>query len=548
LGIIPAAGKGLRFKELGRRYPKAILPYNEKPIIVHNILALEALGCDEIVVVVGHLSEEVKDAVSMFTEEISAEVLFAVQEDADGLSGAVCAGLGRVVDDRSMERLSSYSTAIMLGDLVFSGDAPESALEHVGACSGNVAVVSTQTVPDFSRWCMVGCGDSSDGVTRVTGFLDKPENRPGTDQALSGFYYFSRAESLKQALDYQFDEDVRVRGEFQLSSAMELMMREGTEVLAVEWEPVDFGTLAEYLENRGVSGSRSFNSVVSDSHTIKKSSKERAEKVLAEINWFRSLPMTMAARTPRVLETKIHEEYPQCSYTMERVYAPSLRELLLFLGADRETWDSAFSALNEFVSDGEKYGRPNGFLRRMVTKTRERVKEVDVEVSPRLVEGFLREMSEQVTLFERERPAVVHGDLCFSNILFDPQYGKVKLVDPRGDVFGSAYYEYAKLAHSALYRYDYIDAELYCSNGSEVRFYDKGRDVVKAAFLRSLEAASLDIDERRFVTLLTASLFLSMIPLHAHNRANQELYYEEFRRAYSDYLSDKWVRGEVADN
>jgi thiamine kinase-like enzyme len=200
------------------------------------------------------------------------------------------------------------------------------------------------------------------------------------------------------------------------------------------------------------------------------------------------------------------------------------------------------------VSDGEEYGRPNRFLGRMVTKTRERIKQVDVEVSPKLVEDFLWQFSSQVSEFEGRRPAVVHGDLCFSNVLFDPQYGKVKLVDPRGDVFGSAYYEYAKLAHSALYRYDYIDAELYCKNESEVRFYDKGRDVVMEAFLRALERAMPDAGERGFVVLLTASLFLSMIPLHSHNRANQELYYEEFRKAYTDYLSGKWIRSEVVDD
>lgn len=37
IGIIPAAGKGVRFKEIGKNYSKTILPYNEKPILIHQI-------------------------------------------------------------------------------------------------------------------------------------------------------------------------------------------------------------------------------------------------------------------------------------------------------------------------------------------------------------------------------------------------------------------------------------------------------------------------------------------------------------------------------
>ena len=37
LCVIPAAGRGVRFNELGKNYPKRVLPYKEKPIIAHNI-------------------------------------------------------------------------------------------------------------------------------------------------------------------------------------------------------------------------------------------------------------------------------------------------------------------------------------------------------------------------------------------------------------------------------------------------------------------------------------------------------------------------------
>ena len=35
--IIPSAGAGSRFKDLGKAYPKSLLPYNGKPIMQYNI-------------------------------------------------------------------------------------------------------------------------------------------------------------------------------------------------------------------------------------------------------------------------------------------------------------------------------------------------------------------------------------------------------------------------------------------------------------------------------------------------------------------------------
>ena len=59
--VIPAAGRGVRFNELGKNYPKCVLPYKDVPIIVHNIrLALNS-GAREVCIVIGHQGEKIKD-------------------------------------------------------------------------------------------------------------------------------------------------------------------------------------------------------------------------------------------------------------------------------------------------------------------------------------------------------------------------------------------------------------------------------------------------------------------------------------------------------
>lgn len=50
-------------------------------------------------------------------------------------------------------------------------------------------------------------------------------------------------------------------------------------------------------------------------------------------------------------------------------------------------------------------------------------------------------------------PSVIHGDLCFSNILVSPDYREIKVVDPRGSfgrrgIWGDRAYDLAKLRHS----------------------------------------------------------------------------------------------------
>jgi len=70
IGIIPAAGEGTRFKELGKQYSKTILPYKEKPILIHQIEWLEKHGCTDIRVVINHQEDTIKDIVKLYNKTI----------------------------------------------------------------------------------------------------------------------------------------------------------------------------------------------------------------------------------------------------------------------------------------------------------------------------------------------------------------------------------------------------------------------------------------------------------------------------------------------
>ena len=65
---------------------------------------------------------------------------------------------------------------------------------------------------------------------------------------------------------------------------------------------------------------------------------------------------------------------------------------------------------------------------------------------------------------------LIHGDLCFNNILAEPQSGSIRLIDPRGERpvgapwpigFGDPRYDQIKLLHSGRYLYDVVVNNLF---------------------------------------------------------------------------------------
>ena len=56
-----AAGEGRRLRPITERWPKPILPIDGRPVVVTLVHELAAAGCGPIVVVTGHLAEQVEE-------------------------------------------------------------------------------------------------------------------------------------------------------------------------------------------------------------------------------------------------------------------------------------------------------------------------------------------------------------------------------------------------------------------------------------------------------------------------------------------------------
>lgn len=118
---------------------------------------------------------------------------------------------------------------------------------------------------------------------------------------------------------------------------------------------------------------------------------------------------------------------------------------------------------------------------------------------------------------------VSHGDLCFSNILYQRHANILRMIDPKGakeevDIWMNPWYDLAKLSHSICGRYDFFNSGLYqVEIGEDLKLrlrVDFENQAYIQLFQRYLEENQFSYPVVRFYE---ASLFLSMLPLHMDN-------------------------------
>jgi CTP:molybdopterin cytidylyltransferase MocA len=80
-----AAGEGRRLRPITERWPKPVLPIDGRPVVVTLLHELVAAGCGPIVVVTGHLAEQVESLL----EPLPYDIRFVRQPPGLGSADAV---------------------------------------------------------------------------------------------------------------------------------------------------------------------------------------------------------------------------------------------------------------------------------------------------------------------------------------------------------------------------------------------------------------------------------------------------------------------------
>ncbi|MCO5232305.1 MAG: hypothetical protein LC105_10215 [Chitinophagales bacterium] len=207
--IIPMAGRGSRLRPHTLTTPKPLVPVAGKPIVewlVEDLIALSPEKIDTIGFVIGDFGAEVEQNLIAIAERLGAKGQIFYQKEALGTAHAI---------DCASEILTG-PTIVAFADTLFKTNFKINTQDE--------GVIFVQKVDDPSAFGVVKL--SNDGI--ITDFVEKP-NVFVSDLAIIGIYYFRDGDRLNAAIKDLIRNDIKYKGEFQLTDVMETLRKEGTQ-------------------------------------------------------------------------------------------------------------------------------------------------------------------------------------------------------------------------------------------------------------------------------------------------------------------------------
>lgn len=215
------AGIGKRMRPHTLTVPKPLLPIAGKPIVqrlVEDIAAVLNEKVDFVGFVINPVfGKEVEKDLLQIAKDIGGEGKIYYQTEALGTAHAIqCA-----------QELMNDQVVIAFADTLFRAD--------FTLDSEKDGVIWVQKVEDPKAFGVVKLDE--DGV--ITDLVEKPETFI-SDLAIIGIYYFKNGPQLREEINYIIDNDIKEKGEYQLTNALENMKSKGAKFVP--------GTVEEWLD------------------------------------------------------------------------------------------------------------------------------------------------------------------------------------------------------------------------------------------------------------------------------------------------------------
>ncbi len=229
--LVPVAGVGTRLRPHTYTQPKPLIPVAGKPIISFIIDQLVEVGVKDFVFVIGHLGDKIRNYVNEKHPEINREFVF--QNERQGLGHAVWTARKKIID--------SEEVFIVLGDTIFDVDLQK-------MIDSKVSVLGIKKVEDPRNFGVAELGEEN----KVLRVIEKPLI-PKSNMALVGLYKCIQVQQLLEALEHNITNEIRTRGEFQLTDGIQRMIDQGVEfdaLLINNW--FDCGKKEVLLETNGL--------------------------------------------------------------------------------------------------------------------------------------------------------------------------------------------------------------------------------------------------------------------------------------------------------
>jgi len=524
--LIPCAGN---FSDLNSGFvnysSNAMLPLNGKPVISWIIDNLKEKKIKDIVIVSKDDDKELNQFLKWAYNDV--KLVHVTNNESKSILDSLYAGI------KSISIHADHVINVLLGDTLIY-DSFDEDVDFLYAGYKN----------DSKRWCYIETNNNNELVNLV----DEIRNENLDYLVAAGFYKFNNGNLFSELL-----KDCINLNNLEISDVIKRYTK--IKPMAVKkcqnW--YDFGHVEGILNSkRKLISSRSFNSLVINPvlNTITKTSQNN-EKLIDELNWYKLLPEELKVLSPRLLSTSTNDNF--VTIVQEFYGYPTLAELFLYGKISKSIWSEIFRHLFVLNQEFKKYSKQqfdNVYDEIYVIKTEDRIKKlynqkefVDLfkfdtlningvvyKNLPILLNNFVEKLKNLSKT--KSNSNIIHGDLCFSNILFDVNSFIIKLIDPRGSfglkgIYGDSRYEIAKLRHSAIGRYDFIVSNLFKIEIHEnVIDYsiatNENYQIVEDLFDSFVIKNDYNLNE---IKLIEASLFISMLPLHNDNFNRQLMLY-----------------------
>jgi dTDP-glucose pyrophosphorylase len=506
--------------------PSGLIPLNGRPVIFRIIDKLLDEGFTKLSITVGYKKEIIQKIITEQYKTIKFEFIPSEFEKPPGNSLKT-----------SIRYCSEEKLLVILGDTLI-----ENNLTNL-IDKNNSFVLSSQKFTNPKNWCVI-----TQKNQKIDKIFDKDSNlhKNKNQYVLIGYYFFNDVKLLKSILENFNDED-----RIEISYVLDKYKHKKDILVEFSEQWNDVGHLENYfLTKQFLLKARHFNSLYfsEDERIITKKSENKI-KLIDEINWYKNIPKEFFKLLPTLVDSDVSDDP---FLKLEYVQYPTLSEIWLYDNFSTIFWlkiiDDLFKIIHKF-NNFKKDVSIGDYNFMYFDKTVQRINELTTSnilfkkifdeptilINNKKFQNWsiLKDKikSKINNLHNVKDNCIIHGDLYFSNILYDLKNNDFKLIDPRGKWgkgnSGDIKYDIAKVRHSIVGGFDTIANGLYSvsydkKNGIIFESYKPKNHELISKKLDSVIEKSWNIDD---IKMIEGLLFISMIPLHKDNFERQLAFY-----------------------
>ena len=236
--LIPLAGRGSRFSEVGYKDPKPLIEVSGKPMLIQAAQSLPQTENHIFVTLKEHLKNyPLKEAINVSYPKAK---IVSIDEVTEGQAITCSMGLNNSETD------SSLLIAATDNGMIYDHDKYQDLIENKNVDAIIFTFknhISSKNNPQMYGWVSVDINNNASGVSVKIPISDNPYE----DHAIVGTFWFRKVEYFNNALQSLKDKNIRVNGEYYVDSLLDELIKFNFNVKVFEVDNyVCWGTPNDY--------------------------------------------------------------------------------------------------------------------------------------------------------------------------------------------------------------------------------------------------------------------------------------------------------------